>query len=196
MGKINYSDMVSQLAKSGSDIIDQLNPSSAHLLHMAVGISGESSELLEAILDVESFNHVDEENLMEELGDIEFYIEGLRQGVGLERHDTINYQSTDFSYHGVSFLGATLDFARLSLNAGKLLDDIKKMAIYVKPIDIDSVVRNLTEIELCLESIRQHFGILYYDCLEHNVEKLGKRYEGHNYSNEQAHERADKNATD
>jgi NTP pyrophosphatase (non-canonical NTP hydrolase) len=192
MKKINHPDMVKQLAKSGEDIIKDMTPGAMHLLHMAVGISGESGELLEAILDVESFQHVDEENVKEELGDMEFYLEGYRQEIQVLREDTITYQDEDFSHHGISFLGATLDFARLSAASGKLLDDTKKMAIYAKSLDIDLAIKHLKEVELYLESIRQHFGILYEETIDHNIDKLGIRYKGHNYSNEQAQNRADK----
>ena len=191
MTTITHAEMVKQLAKSGSYIISELTPSSAHLLHMAVGISGESSELLEAVLYCDHFDCVDIENLTEELGDIEFYIEGVRQEMGFKREDTIS-KMPNFHQHGLDFNETVAEFLHLSMNTGKLLDAIKKFAIYTKPIYTENVMDNLKRIEVCLESIRQHFGILYDECIEHNINKLGKRYKGHNYSNEQANDRADK----
>lgn len=114
---INHSDMVAQLAKPGQDIVDQLTAADAHTLHMAVGISGESGELLDAVKKAVMYRkQIDMENIIEELGDLEFYMEGLRQGLGITREETI----------------------------------------------------------------------------EANIEKLGKRYKGHQYSDQQAQDRADK----
>ena len=192
MQLIKHNQMVAQLAKPGIDILNEMTPNAMHLLHMAVGVSGESGELLEAIMEVESIQHVDVEKVTEELGDMEFYLEGYRQGHNINRASTIDYDDYDFSSHGISFLGATFDFARLNMNCGKLLDATKKHAVYCKEIDMDKVIDDLKQIELFMESIRQHFGILYEECLEHNVKKLGERYKGHNYSNEQAQDRADK----
>jgi NTP pyrophosphatase (non-canonical NTP hydrolase) len=114
---INHSDMVAQLAKPGELIAAELTGDDAHLLHMAVGISGESGELLDAVKKSVIYRKpLDRENVIEELGDLEFYMEGLRQGLGITREETI----------------------------------------------------------------------------EANINKLGKRYKGHSYSDAQAQDRADK----
>ena len=114
---IEHATMVAKLAKSGADIKDELTAASTHLLHMAVGVSGEAGELLDAIKKHAVYTKpIDRENVIEELGDIEFYMAGLRQGLGITREET----------------------------------------------------------------------------LKHNIDKLGKRYKGHNYSNKQAQQRADK----
>lgn len=44
-----YREMVLVLAKPGADIVATLTSEDAHLLHMAVGISGEAGELLDAV---------------------------------------------------------------------------------------------------------------------------------------------------
>ncbi len=46
---IVYSEMVAALAKPGEKIASELTGEDAHLIHMAIGISGESGELLDAI---------------------------------------------------------------------------------------------------------------------------------------------------
>lgn len=87
---IKFSEMVGALAKPGGAIIDQLTPKSAHELHMAVGISGEAGELLDCVKKASIYNKpIDVENLIEELGDLEFYMEGLRQSQGITREETI-----------------------------------------------------------------------------------------------------------
>lgn len=114
---INHSEMVKALAKSGATIAAEMSSEDAHLMHMAIGISGEAGELLDAIKkQVIYCKALDRENALEELGDLEFYMEGMRQGLGFTREQ----------------------------------------------------------------------------CLEANIAKLGKRYEGMKYTDGAAHKRADK----
>ena len=49
MEEIKFEDMVSALKKPGIDITLGLIASKVDLLHMAVGISGEAGELLDAV---------------------------------------------------------------------------------------------------------------------------------------------------
>jgi NTP pyrophosphatase (non-canonical NTP hydrolase) len=88
---IKHDEMVNALAKQGKAILETMTPQQAHLLHMSVGISGESGELLDAIKKHVIYNKpIDVENVIEELGDLEFYMEGLRQGLGISREETID----------------------------------------------------------------------------------------------------------
>ena len=87
---IRFEDMVAALVKSGQDIIDTLTPEKMHTIHMAIGVSGEAGELLDAVKKYVIYNKVlDRVNVVEELGDLEFYMEGLRQGLGITREETI-----------------------------------------------------------------------------------------------------------
>lgn len=114
---INHSEMVSVLVKPGDQILASLTDKQCHELHMILGISGESGELLDAFKKHIIYQReLDRQNVIEELGDIEFYLEGLRQAIGVTRQE----------------------------------------------------------------------------CLDANVAKLGKRYENFKYSDQQAHERKDK----
>jgi NTP pyrophosphatase (non-canonical NTP hydrolase) len=89
--QIEYSDMVRVLAKDGNEIAENMSGEEAHLLHMAVGVSGEAGELIDAVKKAVIYRKpLDRENVIEELGDIEFYLEGLRQGVGVTREETLN----------------------------------------------------------------------------------------------------------
>lgn len=89
--KIVHSDMVKALAKPGADIVATLTAEDAHALHMAVGISGEAGELLDAVKKATIYRKpIDRENVIEELGDLEFYMEGLRQGLGITREECID----------------------------------------------------------------------------------------------------------
>lgn len=85
-----YSEMVRSLAKSGFAIKKDLTGQNAHLLHMAVGIAGEAGELLDAIKKASIYNKpIDIENVIEELGDLEFYMQGLRDSLEISRDQTI-----------------------------------------------------------------------------------------------------------
>lgn len=85
-----YATMVAALAKPGKDIIATITADGAHLLHMVVGVAGESGELLDAIKKHVIYNKpLDTANVVEELGDLEFFMEGLRQSLGITREQTL-----------------------------------------------------------------------------------------------------------
>lgn len=101
--------MVRSLVKPGADIIAKLTPESAHTLHMSVGVAGESGELLDAVKKYVIYNKpLDRANVIEELGDLEFYMEGLRQGLGISREETIegNIVKLSARYQGLQYSDA------------------------------------------------------------------------------------------
>jgi NTP pyrophosphatase (non-canonical NTP hydrolase) len=76
--------------KPGKQIVSELTGSDTNLLHMVIGISGEAGELLDAIKKAVIYRkELDRNNVIEELGDIEFYLEGLRQELGLSREECL-----------------------------------------------------------------------------------------------------------
>lgn len=82
--------MVRRLSKPGVDIAFEMTPTKAHLLHMAVGICGEAGELIDAVKKHVIYGKpLDLTNVVEELGDLEFFMEGLRQELNIDRSDTI-----------------------------------------------------------------------------------------------------------
>ena len=101
-----HAAMVKNLAKSGEAILKELLPDQCHLLHMAVGISGEAGELLDAIKKYAIYQKpLDLENVVEELGDLEFYIEGLRQELNITRNRTLeqNLRKLSKRYKGFHY---------------------------------------------------------------------------------------------
>lgn len=83
---IEHENMVKKLVKPGEEILAQVTPFDMHLIHMAMGICGEAGELLDAIKKRSIYNKpLDYENVIEELGDIEFYLEGIRQALFVRR---------------------------------------------------------------------------------------------------------------
>ena len=85
-----FDEMTLALAKNGQYIINDLTPEKADLLHMAVGVSGEAGELLDAVKKAVIYNkEMDLENIIEELGDLEFYMSKIRQIVGVTREEIL-----------------------------------------------------------------------------------------------------------
>lgn len=85
-----HSELVRVLAKPGADIKDTLTADDAHLLHMVLGIAGEAGELVDAVKKAAIYRKkLDLQNVIEELGDLEFYMEGLRQGLALSREECL-----------------------------------------------------------------------------------------------------------
>ncbi|MEJ8025456.1 nucleoside triphosphate pyrophosphohydrolase family protein [Acinetobacter baumannii] len=85
-----FAIMVTALAKDGALIKAELTPADADLLHMGVGVSGEAGELLDAIKKATIYRkELDVENVIEELGDLEFYMERIRQIIGVSRKEIL-----------------------------------------------------------------------------------------------------------
>lgn len=82
--------LVANLSKPGADIIAQLTPEAAHLWYMASCICGEAGELFDAVKKQAIYGRtLDIANVVEELGDIEFYMQGLRAALGIHRVATL-----------------------------------------------------------------------------------------------------------
>ena len=81
-----HTKMVEDLVKDGNEIACGLSGRKAHLLHMALGVAGESGELVDAIKKHVIYGKdLDIENVIEELGDLEFYIKGIMQTLMISR---------------------------------------------------------------------------------------------------------------
>lgn len=89
---ITHAELVALLVKPGSQIKNEITAEECHLIHMTMGICGEAGELLDAIKkNVIYRKKIDFENVLEELGDLEFYLEGLRQLLGIRRQETLDH---------------------------------------------------------------------------------------------------------
>lgn len=88
---IEHGDMVRALVKKPGDIIPQLTEDKVDLIHAIMGISGEAGELLDAIKKATIYDKpLDRTNVVEELGDLEFYMEQLRQRLSITREETLD----------------------------------------------------------------------------------------------------------
>lgn len=172
-----FPQMVSKLVKDGSQILSELTPEKCHLWHMATGLVGETIELMEATTL---------ENKIEELGDIEFYSEGIRQAVGITMKDILS--STFISPQHPAAEAATIA-------AGWVLDAVKKHVAYNKPLNLESLITSLALCHFCVTMFTSQCGLTRNDVLKANMDKLSKRYPNFNFTNEAAQKRADKEST-
>lgn len=85
-----HAELVARLVKPGHEIHRELIQSVCHRIHMALGIAGEAGELVDAIKKNAIYcRAIDIANVVEELGDLEFYMEGLRAELGITREETL-----------------------------------------------------------------------------------------------------------
>ena len=80
----------------------------------------------------------------------------------------------------------------VSGEAGELLDAVKKWCVYQKDLDRENVMEELGDLEFYMEALRQRMGFTREETLQHNIAKLSVRYKGFKYTDQQAHDRADK----
>ena len=89
---LEHDDMVCELKKPGEDVLSELSPVDANLVHLALGVAGEAGELVDAIKKATIYGKpLDMENMCEELGDLEFYMAAIRQCCGFTRRDVLRH---------------------------------------------------------------------------------------------------------
>lgn len=86
----DHAEMVRTLAKDGVGLLGSLTPQCVELWHHLTGMVTEVGEIATAVkANVIYGKDLDRANLVEELGDLEFYMEGLRQVLKITREETI-----------------------------------------------------------------------------------------------------------
>jgi len=100
-----HNKLVSRLKKPGDKILPSLDAKKCDLLHMAIGVCTEAGELLDAVKKHVMYEkELDESNVIEELGDLEFYMEGIRQTLDLSRNDILEDNFNKLSHrYGSSY---------------------------------------------------------------------------------------------
>jgi len=103
-----HREFVRKLCKAGSVIAEELTPEDCHRLHMAVGISGEAGELLDAIKKATIYRkQLDIANIVEECGDLLFYISGMLDSIGVDIESAIAANTSKLSIrYGKSYSDA------------------------------------------------------------------------------------------
>lgn len=174
----DHVQLVKDLAKPGNDILQQLTAEDCHILHMLIGVIGEVLELELAVITQD--HELTAAEVVEELGDIEFYLTGLCISFSID-------PSTDASTNKIGTL------AQLRIAAEDLLTAIKRYIIYNQRDKYDNVRGALEYLRKCLRSYYTTHDIPQGEVLHKNIIKLRKRY-GETYSDTAAKARKDKNA--
>ena len=181
---VRYDDFVRQLLKPDTPEMTAL--------HIGLGIAGEALEFVEAFDSwYNSSDPAVAVHLIEELGDLEFYMQAAQTFYGVTDEDTKLYETTTVN---LSQPLITTAYLGILAESGNLSDLIKKEFIYGKPREIKLVLT-------AMYRLRSHMLGLYYEMstdrghvLQCNALKLETRYAGLVYSAEAAIARADKPA--
>lgn len=105
----DYNLMVATLKKPGEAILEVLRPIHADALHMAIGACGEAGELADAIKKWTIYGkELDRANVVEELGDLEFFMQGIREITGISREETLEANMSKLAqrYAGLKYSDA------------------------------------------------------------------------------------------
>lgn len=165
--------MVSNLKKPGEDILAQWDAKKASASHMVVGFTDELFELWQAL------HNEDSENILEEAGDLLFYIKGLEQDLGLEPIDfTVPFEIKEGTPVFDPFIA--------------VITPIKRHLYYNKPLDNAELQEALTVMASFAVDSAQREGSDLNSILEANYQKLAEARYKNGYSDKAAEERVDK----
>lgn len=175
-----HEQLVKDLLKPAAEIQDDLGAFDINLIHCALGLAGEIGEVTTAA-------NISNDEFVKELGDFEFYFEGLNQSLGRERQFPEVKEKPQYTLPAL--MEATL----------VLVDDIKKMVINGKDVNINKSVQNvewaLAKVYKVLEHASNFDGkgtvVTREDVLQVNINKLSKRYPAGSYSDADAAARKD-----
>lgn len=85
-----FQQLAEDLSKPGEEIAALMTADEAHLWHMATGVSGEAGELLDAVKKSVVYKKpLDRENVVEELGDLRFYMAGLMNALDITEDELL-----------------------------------------------------------------------------------------------------------
>lgn len=137
-------------------------PEGIRNLTWLMGLFGETGEVVDLIKKHIGHSHpLDRDKLVKELGDVEWYMEAIRQAHGFEREEyaaTVKIDNTE--------AGACRDVLRLGTEVGLIVE------LYT-PFLIKNALRI---IDRCLAKIYFRYGITREEALEQNIKKLEARY--------------------
>jgi len=172
-----YSEMVTRLKKPGADILKDMDAFKANLVHMVLGVIGEYGEVERAYRAWQNnykgtsvSKSILAAALIKELGDLEFYLEGLRQ---ILRANAFYFKTQE------------------PKGINNLAEIAKKVLATNKPVDKGIICAEIEVIDQYMLDIRSDLGITLEDVLKVNMNKLNDRFGSGQYSDKQAIERAD-----
>jgi NTP pyrophosphatase (non-canonical NTP hydrolase) len=165
-----YQEMVAHLKKPGQDLLDSWTPEKASAMHMLVGLHDEALELQLAFLNE------DIPNVIEELGDMAFYVVGVAQDLGVELDLNVE---PDLSEGPNS---AMMD----------LIENCKRHLCYNKTLEAEKAIESMQGILAQLAGIGHHVGQTLEEIMQQNYDKLMKGRYPNGYSDDAANKRQDK----
>jgi len=163
-------------------LFKQMDTPVATLLHASIGMSGEAAELLNADSG---------KNIIEECGDLEFYIEAAKQHFTAD-YDGAMAETTDARVVDMRLSNIVPNIVTAS---GDFQDIVKKAWVYGKPLDRAVLTRMLMVLEINLRALYDILGTTTKEVQHENQVKLigpGGRFESGFYSDAAAIARADK----
>lgn len=148
------------------------------LLHACAGISSELAELIE--LNEDNTEDLDRINLMEELGDLLWYI-----GIASDALDAIDHITSSDPFFEVKMMeddrdlyDALSDFNnRVGKISGELVDKaVKKTIFYGKKVNQQDLIAHLHHIHQNINYLLGYAGYTLEQARERNIKKLRARY--------------------
>lgn len=183
-----HKQMVLRLKKPGEVIRQTMTATDCDLVHMGGCLMGEASELYEAMTSKESTAN----DILEELGDFEFYWVACAELLGLNRQNPNLQEEESFDVPESTSKAAV----RLMVLGGQFWDVVKRNVVYRKPMEKQKAILILRETEELLAYIEIKYKFTLEQVLQANYTKLADkdkgRYASGTYSDEQAQARRDK----
>lgn len=209
---VPYQDFVWRLCKPGETLLSEMTASKVHLWHMVSAILGEAAELtqcMEALAAGEMTRAAARENVTEELGDLTFYCVGCQKTEEWQYPKSMEYVSevleafhnydraTISGFHGLRWDVASHDklaalVACVTGAAERVFDIGKQWFIYNKAFDRKKLEVAIMVLQHALATVRLVWEITEQEIEDYNRKKLQLRYNKLVYSDQHAHERADK----
>lgn len=186
--QITFEQMVANLFKRPSSSWDaNVN---GGVMHAAVGLMGEASELMSAIAND------DMANIIEELGDIRFYLQELLVTFGICYANQFSASAeTNIMNIGPTNTSGMPISVNLTYACGEVLDRIKKLWAYGRVDGYVETCNALRDVMFWYSSVASHYGLNDEQIRQANIHKLvtgPKARYPNGFSNEAAIARADK----
>lgn len=85
-----HPQLIKDVKKNPILLKEELSSQKVDLMHMALGIAGEAGEVVDVIKKYAVYDKpLNREHIIEEMGDLEFYLEGLRQILKINRDEVL-----------------------------------------------------------------------------------------------------------
>ena len=207
---VPYQEFVWRLCKPGETLLSEMTASKVHMWHMVSAILGEAAELtqcMEALAAGEITLAEARENVTEELGDLSFYCVGYQKteewqqpksdeylkdvlDAAIDRTEVTEFLGLLWSVSPTDKLAALV--SRVVGAAERVFDAGKQWFIYNKAFDRATLDVAIMVLLRTLSTVRLVWELTEQEIEEYNRKKLQLRYNKLVYSDQHAHERADK----